>query len=113
MFWQLALALQAWEQSYFHYQTGSIPQLPCFPTITKNGLLWYTNGILVVFIYYTGYIWAHMFDFWWPLKASNPFAIFIMMFYLALTTAFPCLMAWCHWQGKGGVTPTKNTIEFF
>mmetsp|Transcript_40314 Transcript_40314/g.45429 ORF Transcript_40314/g.45429 Transcript_40314/m.45429 type:complete len:291 (-) Transcript_40314:264-1136(-) len=113
MFWQLALALQAWEQSHFHYETGSIPQLPCFPTITKNGVWWYTRLIIVVFIYYTGYIWAHMFYFPWPLKNWTLFAQFIMFFYLFLTTAFPALMAWCHWQGKGGVTPTRNTIEFF
>lgn len=101
MFWQLALALMAIEQTWYKSVTGDIPFGISCPTLKV-----YTITVAVVFIYYTTYIWAHMFGFWVPLKASTAFAQFIMWFYIILTAIIPAVFALKE-------TPRYHKIEFF
>lgn len=101
MFWQLALALMAIEQTWYKSEIGNIPF-----GISCTTLKIYTFLVSVVFIYYTVYIWAHMFGFWVPGYDSVNWAVFIMFFYIVLTAIIPAVFALVE-------EPYYHQIDFF
>lgn len=104
--WQFSLALMAIEQVWFYWCMDNIPYKNIF---TGKVLKWYLYTICVVFIYYTLFILAFIFEFSVPLKLNVLWAKFIMFFYLFLTDVVPLVFAYFEWKSMGGSTPLELT----
>jgi len=109
MLWQLAQALMAVEQTCFNYQMNNIAH-----GIPKHFLRFYIIAISVFFVYYTVYIWCHIFEVKsLPGYDNIPWSKFIMYTFIILSTLIPVYFGYCEYKGLNGARSIKNTFEFY
>lgn len=86
--WQLALALMSIEQTWYHYCLNDLSF-----GVSKSILGIYSITTALVLLYYTVWIFSHMFDYNLPGKDNVLFGKIIMYSYLGLTTVIPGVLA--------------------
>jgi len=122
LLWQLAVALQAIEQAWYHYAMGTFPYVP-----SKTVIRIYLGGMILLFVYYSVWIIGFLVGFdvpghtrgqdsgvehdWWTNK--NVWLGFLVMgLYDVLTIFVPLFLCYCRAYGKGCKKAPTYDITF-
>jgi len=111
LLWQLAVALQAIEQAWYHHAMGTFPFVP-----SKTVIKIYLGAMSLLFVYYSVWIVGFLCGFWvpghtvdedpdvvhsWTTNKNVPWGIFIMGAYDTLTVIVPLFLCLCRAYGIG------------
>mmetsp|Transcript_53292 Transcript_53292/g.59597 ORF Transcript_53292/g.59597 Transcript_53292/m.59597 type:complete len:326 (+) Transcript_53292:254-1231(+) len=111
LLWQLAVALQAIEQAFYHHNMGTMPF-----GISKTAIKIYSGGMSLLFVYYT--LWIVTFlcgvpfightvnedpyvEHDWKENKNTQWGLFIMLLYDLLTVIIPLFLCLCRGFGIG------------
>jgi len=111
LLWQLAVALQAIEQAYYHYVMETFPFIP-----SKKVIAIYLWTTIILYVYYCAWIITFLVGVPFPGHTSGQdsgvehhwtenklwkWGFFVMMLYDTLTVFVPIFLCFCRAYGKG------------